>query len=238
MSEIETTPETTPTLLTPKFAIGDTVYYPSIKRIDEPAGCPDCLDTRKWKVTLPSGLEFEVDCERCQTHNEHIPAYKVMRINPIVISLKIAAIAVATHSERYKRETEPEIKYTDRPGAHSWHFEDKLFASESECTAKAEEMARADEANMLARDTEVQKRHRLNTYGLNQVFAANEVEKRREWELKYEKAVDEIKELKEYPWSIDGFSRHTKDIDAAADAVARHLLNELDEDIPEEWGDQ
>ena len=220
----------------PKFAIGQVVYWAASERVEEAAGCPDCLDTRKWKVTLPSGLEFDVECDRCQVYSPHIPAYKTTRYVAVVNPLVIADITVATHA-RYTSADGPEISYSHRGASGSWIDEKRLFADESECLAKAEEMAAEAGARMLANDASVQKRHRLNAYGLAKVFAADEVEKRREAELKYEKAIGEICEVKELPFLIDGLGRHTKDIDAAAEAVARHLLNELNEGIPEEWGE-
>jgi len=221
-------------LPTPKFKIGDKVFYPQATRKEEAAGCPDCLDSRKWKVTLPSGVEFEVKCSRCQTYDQNVPAYKRISFGPEVKAFVVTADNVCTRSDRPKQ---PGGKVEYAEGGGGWWSEDRFFTDEAACAAKAREMADAAMDKLLKNDAETNIQHRLNTYGLNEVFAANEVIKRRAAEVKYENALEIITDLRDAPSLIDGFISAICDKNArrTAEMVSRHLLGELGENVPDDW---
>jgi hypothetical protein len=50
----------------PKFNIGQTIFYANVSWTSKDVQCPDCLGTKKWKVTLPSGEEFQHPCNTCR----------------------------------------------------------------------------------------------------------------------------------------------------------------------------
>ena len=52
-------------LPTPKYRIGQRVYRADMAREVRHWPCPDCLGTKKWKLTTPAGGEAEVSCRRC-----------------------------------------------------------------------------------------------------------------------------------------------------------------------------
>lgn len=51
----------------PLFEIGDTIYtVTATHEIGPRVQCPDCLGEKIWHVTLPSGEEFDIECQACK----------------------------------------------------------------------------------------------------------------------------------------------------------------------------
>jgi hypothetical protein len=53
-------------VIQPKFKIGQEVIGVHVGWLSEKVQCPDCLGTREWSVNLPSGEEFQHDCQTCR----------------------------------------------------------------------------------------------------------------------------------------------------------------------------
>lgn len=49
----------------PKFRKGQTVWYPYLTQTAKRFPCPDCNDTKVWKITTPAGDTLEAACGRC-----------------------------------------------------------------------------------------------------------------------------------------------------------------------------
>ena len=95
---------THPNLPTPKFTIGQTVWYPGTHDTTAQYPCPDCLGTRKWTVTTPAGLTLSTDCQRCATHyrTNDMPSlsYRVKEPAPRQLTIGSIQINTAPYSEQ------------------------------------------------------------------------------------------------------------------------------------------
>lgn len=49
----------------PKYAVGQELWYADTIRETAKLPCPDCCDTKQWKVETPAGRTYEVPCQRC-----------------------------------------------------------------------------------------------------------------------------------------------------------------------------
>jgi hypothetical protein len=61
---------------TPRFAIGDTVYWPDVVQETVVLQCPDCNGTKKWEAVSPIGERFPMPCPRCSTTQAELRTYK------------------------------------------------------------------------------------------------------------------------------------------------------------------
>jgi hypothetical protein len=50
----------------PKYQRDQVVYYASVEAVKKSIPCPDCLGSKVWTCTAPSGEEHKVACPRCQ----------------------------------------------------------------------------------------------------------------------------------------------------------------------------
>jgi hypothetical protein len=225
--------------LEPKFAVGQTVFWPGRESVKESAQCPDCLGSAKWKVTTPAGTEFEVPCGRCNSWGRDIPKHEITRVIPKVHSMTITAIQAETGSEyggsQYNKN-EALLRYT--ANGHSWMKEDMFFASHEEAESAAKAMAEEEETRLLSKDDSEKERRRLSEYTIVEAVAENLKKKERGAHYKYERAIDKIKELPDdYVSGFGDYMRSGSSMDTSAlRCVARHLLDDLKEDHPEEWG--
>ncbi|MGA0564137.1 hypothetical protein ACO2RV_16960 [Ancylobacter sp. VNQ12] len=132
------------TLPTPKFAIGDIVFYPSFGTRIEALPCPDCLGTRRWKVVTPAGAELDTECQRCMGWGRpaDLPKPERQVAYPIVSRLTVGKIEVTTHPW----EGRDPVRYMaceTGVGSGSIYDESRLCASEEAAEAVAQAMANA-----------------------------------------------------------------------------------------------
>lgn len=128
-------------LPTPKFAMGDVVFYPSIGTKVEPLPCPDCLGTRRWKVVTPAGAEMETECQRCMGWGRpaDLPKPERMVAYPVVSRLTVGKIEATTHPH-----CGDHVRYMANEtgvGSGSIYDESRLCASEEDANAVAQAMA-------------------------------------------------------------------------------------------------
>lgn len=64
------------TIPTPRFAIGDTVYWPDVVQETAVLPCPDCNGTQKWEAVSPAGESFPMPCPRCSASQAELRTYK------------------------------------------------------------------------------------------------------------------------------------------------------------------
>ena len=221
--------------LEPKFCVGQTVYWPDYTHTKEVKDCPDCLGAAKWKVITPAGTEFEVPCERCARWDRDIPKHEITVVVPKVNSMTITAIKAQTGCE-YGSKGEASICYT--ANGHYWEEEDKFFVTQEEAEIAAKKKAADEQARLLETDLGEQKCRYLAGYTIVNALAKELKEKERDAHYKYERAIDRIKELPDdYVSGFGCYMRSGSSMDTPAlRCVAAHLLDELKEEHPEEWG--
>jgi hypothetical protein len=82
---------------TPKYKIGDFVWYASTATEPRTHPCPDCLGKRTWHVRSPAGGVYEAPCPRCTgrhqsnsclnlTYRAHVPSVSIFTIGSIRIN--------------------------------------------------------------------------------------------------------------------------------------------------------
>lgn len=127
----------------PKFKIGDTVYYPRVSSETAKLPCPDCLDTRRWKVITPGGTELEADCQRCsgylsqQFHD--VPSLSYVRYKGYVDTVTIGSVTVSSASRHGSAERQIEYMCNETGvGSGSIYYEERLHATEFEARADAD----------------------------------------------------------------------------------------------------
>jgi len=132
-------------LPTPKFKIGDTVYYASLHMETRQLPCPDCLGTQKWTATSPAGDTFDVDCPRCssmvwRTHQSSLKyAVWAPTVQPVTIGFIRASSALV--------DRPGVVEYMESTtGSGSVYSEDRLFKTTEEAVAAA--TITADERNL------------------------------------------------------------------------------------------
>jgi hypothetical protein len=135
---------TSTSLPTPKFAIGDVVYWPTTETTKEPMPCPDCLGTRRWKVITPAGTEMEAECQRCTGFGRIADLPKPERLvsKPSVRRLTIGKITASTHASYGDRDRVEYMCSETGIGSGSIYQESQLFSTEDEAMAVA--IAEAD----------------------------------------------------------------------------------------------
>jgi len=143
---------------TPKFAIGDTVYVPTVERAVEKLPCPDCLGEKKWTVRSPAGGEYTTDCPRCQrtySFRNELPSLDVEHWIGKAAARLITGMEIhAGRPVEYRAST---------GGGSSWIvYENKAWLTEAEAQAVAE--AEAAEKNVEASEKPevLTKRHFAN----------------------------------------------------------------------------
>lgn len=124
----------------PKFAMGQTVYLPGAESAVEHLLCPDCLDTRQWKVITPAGTEMETVCQRCSGFSliGDLPKPERRIYKPIVTKLTIGQIDTSTQPFYGDGDLVRYMCTETGVGSGSIYNESRLFASPEEAMAAAE----------------------------------------------------------------------------------------------------
>lgn len=208
----------------PKYTIGDTLYTTGYTQEYVDAPCPDCSGTHVWQVKTGSGIEFEIPCQRCAWHSG-MPQWQIRQYTPIVHEYMVTGVKFAYRADPGRYRKVAEVSYECKSNELR---EADVFADRDACMAVATERA-ATEAERHKVTAAGQYAGHISSMAIRDAVAFAAEELRRQAEIKYERAVEKITELKdEY---IDGINEHR------LEKVARHLLNELNEDIPSEWGE-
>ena len=131
----------------PKFGIGNRVYAATTDLRAQPQVCPDCLGTFRWSITTPAGESFQVNCGTC-TYERVIPQVQYV---PTTRLLTVGSVRVDT-ADRDGRPVSYMMKETGVGSGSIW-YEENLFASEEEATARAQVLA-AKQNDYMREDAE------------------------------------------------------------------------------------
>lgn len=174
-----------------KYNIGDTVYRAGVTTVQKSLECPDCNNTRVWRVETPTGSKFDVPCQRCCSSGyRNELAYSIYE--PVVETCKIAQV-------RY--ETPEPVRYLiGPPGATSgWIVsEDSLFETWEEAERYANHLAaRENEADNPVNRNRTEKMAPGSYFRMN--IIAREVKKAKEEAATFRRICDHVwEELIEY----------------------------------------
>lgn len=117
----------------PKFKIGQRVFYIVNGSTKEQLPCPDCLGSRKWKVTTPAGVEMETNCLRCSSQyfsgRSHIPSLDYFVHSHSVRSLTIGSIRMDT-GDTHNRSLVSYMCIETGIGSGSIYYEPDLLETE------------------------------------------------------------------------------------------------------------
>jgi hypothetical protein len=129
----------------PKYKIGDVVWRGRVFQKEMQLPCPDCLNTRKWKITTPGGSELEADCARCtgSWQLRGVPSLKDYTFEALVERLTIGSIRIDTASRDYHPVSY--MCHETGIGAGGIHYEDKLHPTEEAARADAQAEVAAKE---------------------------------------------------------------------------------------------
>lgn len=156
-----------PDLPTPKFKKGDTVFQYWIDSTTEKLACPDCLNTKTWKITLPSGEEHTVPCQRCEnTWGHELPSTRITGWAPRVRKLTIGSVRINTNDAK-------PISYMCREtgvGSGSVYYEHEFYTSEKEAMHHAEIAIKLNKADR-DKKPEVKEARKFSEYGFAQAIA-------------------------------------------------------------------
>lgn len=225
-------PPTEAPLPVPRFSIGDTVYWATHTTTSVPATCPDCLDTKKWTVRLPSGDQFDVACERCGRNYGTVATFHHKQFLPDVRSFTVRSMTVKSHAG-WGRDEGPGVEYMSNIGGGTVIEEKKLFATHDDAMARAVEIAAKAEADFLASEHGVRERERrsISTYRLKEAINQDAQNEARDWRHKYDGLIALIQELPEA--YISGHDSDLKELHRVW--IARYLLDDCGEPHPEKW---
>lgn len=131
-----------PNLPTPKYQIGQRVFRATETSAVEALPCPDCLGTKKWKVTTPGGTELEAPCLRCgQGHSlRNVPSLEYRVCRALVTPLTIGSIQIDTNAGARGWGCDDLVKYMCTEtgvGSGSVYNERDLYETEAEAESAA-----------------------------------------------------------------------------------------------------
>lgn len=118
-----------------KFKIGDKVYFGNYEVKENSIICPDCLGSKKWKITTPKGEEFDTDCTVCYRGGEVIGIVYDYECSPSVTRLTIGSIQIDTAANEDEK-----IRYMcveTGVGTGNIYYEKDLFSTEKEALENA-----------------------------------------------------------------------------------------------------
>jgi hypothetical protein len=219
---------------TPKYELGTTVYVPYVKDGYAEAECPDCKGTKVWHVKTGSGLEFETPCQRCDK-SYGMPGYRERALEPAFRETTIQRIRIEWGESKDKHTPEQQVRYIFDAYANGGYGEDDLCVTQAEALAAASKQMegpyyRRDER----RQQDEEYARSLKGVNLRTAFEIEAVKNFKEMKAKYDAAVEAIIELKDD--HISGLIRHSFD-SGRQECIARHLLERIDEPVPDDWGE-
>ncbi len=212
---------------TPKFVIGQEVFYGTTIDHSADLPCPDCKDTKQWTVTTPAGESFTVACQRCSGgyRRSDLPSLTQRVWSPSVRLLTIGQIKIETPVETSWGDRES-VHYMCREtgvGSGSVYRESQLFATEDEARTIATMEANRQTAEWGAKPEPTAQRE-IAEVRLSEAFG--EQARKTIWSVCYH-----AKQLRE---TVEGWMERDSDFGASSDQVdaIASALRDL------EWHDQ
>lgn len=220
----------------PKYRVGDIIFAAGCKQVQEAVTCPDCLGQRKWLVRTPGGEQFEVPCGRCASSYTQLPGITATNFVPEPRTICIRSIE-ARSCKRHSAEEGPSVTYFNGDNCCGTTIEEsKAFATRDEALPASVSLAAEMLASWKERNSKQVNREELRAYHIREALKGEALVELREIKEKYDKAISEITELPDQSYMLPFSS--DRPTDAGLKVVARYLLNELGESIPEEWGEE
>lgn len=217
------------------FAIGDTIFIPSVRQKDIPVTCPDCMGEKLWNISTPSGVSTTIGCPRCGggEHNWLIPKRyeRCVEIN----EAQIVGLSISYKKGYKSEELHTRIEYDTRPYIGGVNH-DKAYLSREAAEIAGAALLADDEKS----DHEVWRKERKRAQeragqDILTAFRAEAEKHARALDQKIDKLKDEMREAIEYP-SLYGpkLTRPTSSYSSpeiTTQAMAEwcnHLLSEAD----------
>jgi len=166
---------------TPLWRIGDTVFGIGTRDGEETVPCPDCRESRIWKVIAPSGFETTVECPRCNGKGRLGIRSRV----PYVQQLTVGSIRTTTTPSDYDEAVVYMAEETGIGSGTLW-AESRLRATKEEAE-EASELQAALERVDLDRGPGGEERREvryLNKYTM--MTAEAKAANRRAWSVGYD----------------------------------------------------
>lgn len=125
----------------PKFKIGDRVFMGRYDRVGTHVVCPDCLGSKKVKVVLGDGSEWNIECGGCDPggYIGSTGTIKQYEYTSIATPHKVTAVKASTSGVSYE---------LDNFGGGSYYVpdENKVFSTSEEAMADADKQKADHEA--------------------------------------------------------------------------------------------
>lgn len=147
-------------LPTPKYRIGDTLWYAGVSSETAKLDCPDCAGTKVWLVKTANDV-IETPCQRCcggymsrGCHDKLDLSYQIYVPKPG--SFVVGRIEASTEGWR-NGDKLPEVMYWQTNG--SGRNETDIYGDEASAMAKSQIMADAKNAEVQAAPAVLEQRH-------------------------------------------------------------------------------
>jgi hypothetical protein len=163
---------------TPKYQMGQVVYYPTIFDTLTELPCPDCKDTKQWAVTTPAGESFMVPCQRCCSGYRRVDlpslTQRVWRASATALTVGQIKIEtpVPSSSSWGDRDAVHYMCIETGIGSGSVYQESRLFLTEAEALANAEIEARLRTVEWASTPEKIRDRD-IATLRLTDAFGEN-----------------------------------------------------------------
>lgn len=153
-------------MVTPKFAIGDTVWLARFDASDAYVTCPDCGGTGRLRVTFYDETTVSIGCANCQSgYDEPTGRVKVYERKATAEAITVTGMEL----------TGAKVQYRLGGTASSWRNADEcdVFASHEEAMVRAQVVA--DEATEAERKRVFHKEKDTRTWSWNATYHRNEI---------------------------------------------------------------
>ena len=206
---------------TPKYEIGQTVFYASHIAKTKSHPCPDCLGSGEWSVTTPAGSIFAVACKRCIAYKSDRDLSLQYEVHvPLVRNLTIGSVQINTAA--YKpSEVIAYMCLETGVGSGSIYYEPNLFATERESETASNDMCEVHNAKNAATPERVRFAHlHLSDLRFKEAVLRGESYRRSE----AEQCLSEIREMLQPDESNEGYTIEGGNEDYTADSELREKL--------------
>lgn len=222
------------------FAVGETIFVPSVTQKEIPTQCPDCLGEKLWTITMPSGASRTIDCPRCEGGKRHwlLPTRHERTLE--IKEAKVSEVTIRVRKAHKSEETHTGIDYRTEPYiGHVSH--DRVHASREVALAAGERMLAADATKDEERWQEELKK--VETRSGQDIITALQAEAnaaKHALERKVDKLKEQMMEAIRYP-TLYGPKFKTRSYgspEITEQAMADWLGNMLSEADIEGWSEQ
>lgn len=168
--------------MTPRFEIGDEVWWAAWESSEDRLTCPDCCGEGRIRCIMGDGTEVSVECETCRCGYEPSRGYvTVYTRKPMAIPTTIVGMSI----EGDKIEWRTEASYIVE--------DERLFRTEDDAREKANEIAA--EADRAERERIAHKEKPTHSWAWNATYHRREI-RDAERKIEYHRSKLEVANLK------------------------------------------